>query len=215
MPHFVATEFIKKKFSDAVHIATGKNKEYLIMWLDKEYVDLSICKQVITLLKQRENIYLHELLQGSSIYTQKKIVKPNVEFERLLAKRRAEDEERKYRLSVSNVSKPPAEKSPFKTFKGQFATGLDLIVTMFTFFCLFYYSTYNMVDDNWRLIAGGFGATCGLLMETILFIIRAEAYDRVDATKVEEKPEFKLTDGSRKMLEKLQHLKTIESKSHE
>lgn len=205
MPFFAFTKLIEDNFEEAISNSKDEEKDKLLKSKENQYIDIPTLQILIKNCKKK--MFLHELLNGSNVIIPKKVVPVNKEYEKLLAKRRKEQEQREYKKMVSNVSKEPEERAPFKTFKGQMATGVDLVVTMFTFFVLFYFITYSM-NESWRLVAGTVGATLGLFMETILFIIRAESYEKVDQQKQKpEKVEFEINPEIQKRLQEFKKIK--------
>lgn len=204
MPFFAFTKLIEEKLEEAISNSKGEEKEKLSKTKDHKYIDLPTLQILVKNCKKK--VFLHQLLNNSHIIIPKKVVPVNKEYEILLAKRKFEQEQREYKKMVSNVSKEQVDRTPFKSFRGQMATGLDLVVTMFTFFVLFYFITSYM-NESYRLVAGIFGATFGLIMETVLFMIRANAYEQAELKQKPEKVEFEIGPETKKKLEEFKKLK--------
>lgn len=115
--------------------------------------------------------------------------KPRVKGEDLKERLRklAEMAERKeYDELVKDVV-PKREKSePFSSYKDQIGFGLHVVVVMFTGYLVGFASFRALFNHSAVMNAGGgiLGMVCGMLLETVLFIIRASSQDMLSSSSV-------------------------------
>ncbi|KAG5540137.1 hypothetical protein RHGRI_020389 [Rhododendron griersonianum] len=114
--------------------------------------------------------------------------KPREKSEELKARLRKLEElaERKeYEELVKDITPRKGTDEPFSSYKDQLGFGLHVVVTMFTGY-LFGYAAFRalfnhspvMFSNSFQNAAGGIlGFVCAMLLETLLFIIRASNQD--------------------------------------
>eukprot|EP00243_Klebsormidium_subtile_P002718 TRINITY_DN15511_c0_g1_i2.p1 TRINITY_DN15511_c0_g1~~TRINITY_DN15511_c0_g1_i2.p1 ORF type:complete len:194 (+),score=48.62 TRINITY_DN15511_c0_g1_i2:268-849(+) len=139
----------------------------------------TICQSIREEEKDRAGPYLHQVLQGASPH----LVSPaprqrSKALEARLAKLRIEAEEREYAELVRDVTKKQreeAERVPFATYKEQLGLGLHVIFTMGTGYACGYYFLRALFPHDYTLhqLGGVLGIMLGMLLETLLFIIRS------------------------------------------
>eukprot|EP00976_Prorocentrum_cordatum_P048935 987607-Prorocentrum_minimum.AAC.1 len=99
------------------------------------------------------------------------------ELEARLKKLRVLEEERKYAELTSDVrvkERLANDTEHFSTFKEHIGFGTHVIVVMFTLFLLGHHAAKHVSESPIIQISGGlFGAIIGMMVETLLFIIRA------------------------------------------
>uniref|UniRef100_A0A7N0U0N0 ATPase, vacuolar ER assembly factor, Vma12 n=1 Tax=Kalanchoe fedtschenkoi TaxID=63787 RepID=A0A7N0U0N0_KALFE len=91
----------------------------------------------------------------------------------------ADMEERKaYRELVKDIT-PKKDPEPFSTYKDQLGFGLHVALTMFTGYLVGYAAFRALFDRSTVMNAAGgiLGLVCGMLVETLIFIIRASKED--------------------------------------
>ncbi|KAK1275593.1 hypothetical protein QJS04_geneDACA001778 [Acorus gramineus] len=83
-------------------------------------------------------------------------------------------ERRAYEELVRDVVPKKEVGEPFSSYKDQLGFGLHVVLTMFTGFLVGYAAFRALFNHNPILnVAGGiFGLVCGMLLETVLFIIK-------------------------------------------
>ncbi|KAI8546867.1 hypothetical protein RHMOL_Rhmol07G0152800 [Rhododendron molle] len=108
--------------------------------------------------------------------------KPREKSEELKARLRKLEElaERKeYEELVKDITPRKGTDEPFSSYKDQLGFGLHVVVTMFTGY-LFGYAAFRALFNHSPVMnaAGGIlGFVCAMLLETLLFIIRASNQD--------------------------------------
>ena len=99
------------------------------------------------------------------------------ELEARLKKLRVLEEEREYAELTSDVRVKESlanDTEHFSTFKEHIGFGTHVIVVMFTLFLLGHHAAKHVSESPIIQISGGlFGAIIGMMVETLLFIIRA------------------------------------------
>ncbi|CAM8986508.1 hypothetical protein QQ045_006242 [Rhodiola kirilowii] len=98
----------------------------------------------------------------------------------------ADMEERKaYRELVKDIT-PKKDPEPFSTYKDQLGFGLHVVLTMFTAYMVGYAAFRALFDHSTVMNAAGgiLGLVCGMLVETLIFIIRASSEDRKSSSSV-------------------------------
>ncbi|KAF8728208.1 hypothetical protein HU200_018798 [Digitaria exilis] len=123
---------------------------------------------------------LRGLLQGAEFVLP--IPKPREKSDELkarLEKLREMQERKEYAELVRDVAPPSRNDGPepFSSYKDQIGFGLHVVVIMFTGY-LVGFATFKAVFNNSPVLnaAGGIlGLVCGMLVETILFIIRTSS----------------------------------------
>jgi hypothetical protein len=183
-----ASKYCKEKKNEIQQEILKINKE------KPEFVDFKILKEAISLLPTKTTI--HETIQGTEYYFPKvkKVVNP--EYQKIYEKNLKMEQDLKYSEMMKTVIKPKDDKKPFSSFKGQFGTGLDMVITMGTFFTVFYFASQYMFNFQTipRILFGTFGAVLALIFESVLFIIRANKYDKFEEKQKKKEEEFTKLD---------------------
>jgi len=122
--------------------------------------------------------WLHEVATGGGLDLKPPPTRTKVpELEARLKKLRVLEEERKYAELTSDVRAKERlvdETEHFSRFKEHIGFGTHVIVVMFTLFMLGHHAAKHISESPILHIAGGLaGAITGMLVETLLFIIRA------------------------------------------
>ena len=137
----------------------------------KESIDFKILKTSISLFPKELGITIYQTIKGTEYYFEKpkKIIK-TAEYQKLYERNKKLEEDSKYKDIMKKVIKPKIERKPYDTFKGQAATGMDLVVTVGTFFLLFYFASQYMFNFEQipRILFGTFGAIVALILESFL-----------------------------------------------
>ncbi|XP_076948921.1 uncharacterized protein LOC143621364 [Bidens hawaiensis] len=125
--------------------------------------------------------HLSALLSGSQFVLNSP--KPRQKSEELKARLRKFEEaaERKaYNELVKDITPRRDESEPFSSYKDQIGFGLHVALTMFTGYLVGYYTFRALFGHNVVMHAAGgiLGLVVGMLVETLLFIIRASNQDR-------------------------------------
>lgn len=204
MPNLVLTSEMEKYLS---------NEEIKQSKSSGNFITFERLKQI----SKDQNIPLKTLLKHSSIYYPPIKIIRSPEILKTIEREQVIFENRHYQRMVSNVRFKPPDIRPYTSFKGQISTGLDFIVTMFTFAVFFYFILQTFFSFEYRLVSAALGLIFGLLMESILFIIRAGAYNRVEEEEqqmiremkeksrlFEDVPKFSLTEASKKKIQELE-----------
>lgn len=129
---------------------------------------------------------LMELLSGSDFVLCSP--KPREKSEELKARLRKLEEasERKaYDELVKDITPKKAVDEPFSSYKDQMGFGLHVALTMFTGYLLGYYAFRALFSHSPAMSAAGgiLGLVIGMLVETLLFIIRTSSLDKKPARK--------------------------------
>ncbi|KAI3828716.1 hypothetical protein L1987_02825 [Smallanthus sonchifolius] len=124
---------------------------------------------------------LRALLTGSQFVLNSP--QPREKSEELKARLRKFEEvaERKaYKELVKDITPRRDESEPFSSYKDQIGFGLHVALTMFTGYLVGYYTFRALFGHNPVMHAAGgiLGLVGGMLVETLLFIIRASNQDR-------------------------------------
>ncbi|GLC59731.1 hypothetical protein PLESTB_001527500 [Pleodorina starrii] len=126
-------------------------------------------------------IYLHQLCSHKDVeYPAPPPKEKSPELQARLARLQAELDNKRYSDMVADIteSERKAEEmrnSILPTSRLQLSFGAHVLVTMFTFWAVAYYGSkfYLSYDELWAGLAGALGLTVGLLLETLLLIIRS------------------------------------------
>ncbi|XP_060207617.1 uncharacterized protein LOC132635306 [Lycium barbarum] len=96
-----------------------------------------------------------------------------------MAERKAYDE------LVKDITPKKDEGEPFSSYKDQMGFGLHVALTMFTGYLLGYYAFRALFNHSPAMSAAGgiLGLVIGMLVETLLFIIRTSSMDKKPARK--------------------------------
>ncbi|KAM3322321.1 hypothetical protein P3S67_003472 [Capsicum chacoense] len=114
--------------------------------------------------------------------------KPREKSEELKARLRKLEEasERKaYDELVKDITPKKAVDEPFSSYKDQMGFGLHVALTMFTGYLVGYYAFRALFSHSPAMSAAGgiLGLVIGMLVETLLFIIRTSSIDKKPARK--------------------------------
>ncbi|KAI0489196.1 hypothetical protein KFK09_029038 [Dendrobium nobile] len=118
--------------------------------------------------------------------------KPREKSEELKERLRklAEMAERKeYEELVKDVAPRMEKAEPFSSYKDQIGFGLHVVVVMFTGY-LFGFAAFKALFNHSAVLnaAGGIlGMVCGMLLETVLFIIRASGQDLLSSNSTSKR----------------------------
>lgn len=123
---------------------------------------------------------LRQLLQGAQfVLSSPKPREKSDELKARLEKFREMQERREYAELVKDVAPKEDNTEPFSSYKDQLGFGLHVVVIMFTGY-LVGFAVFRALFSNSPVMnaAGGIlGVVGGMLMETVLFIIRASSKD--------------------------------------
>ena len=158
----------------------------------EDYVTFEVLKRVVEYLNEKDNkTLLHELVKSTKMKLNKPTKpssKKDPEWLKLTASLRKQQADYEYSKLVSNVAlRPKEEREAVHSFKGQLSVGLDLIVTMFTLFVLFYYaSQYMFTGENkkqYQMLMGLTGLILGMLIDVTLVIVRSKKGEIIDKSQ--------------------------------
>ena len=116
---------------------------------------------------------MHEALEGVEMVLPRAAKKPrDPGLDRKLREVRERLEEKRYRAMVKDVAAP--EPAPaFSSFREQLAFGLNTAVVIFALAAAFFTAAKGMAwGPQTQLAASLVGGTLGMVVETLLFIIR-------------------------------------------
>ncbi|KDP41139.1 hypothetical protein JCGZ_03630 [Jatropha curcas] len=118
--------------------------------------------------------------------------KPREKSEALKARlRKLEElaERNAYQKLVMDITPRNDETEPFSSYKDQLGFGLHVALTMFTGYLVGYATFRALFGHNLGMSAAGgiLGLVCGMLVETLLFIIRTSNQDRRSSTSTLKK----------------------------
>ncbi|XP_044971561.1 uncharacterized protein LOC123436370 [Hordeum vulgare subsp. vulgare] len=121
---------------------------------------------------------LRQLLQGAQfVLSSPKPREKSDELKARLEKLREMQERKEYAELVKDVAPKEENTEPFSSYKDQLGFGLHVVVIMFTGY-LVGFATFKALFSNSPVMsaAGGIlGVVGGMLMETVLFIIRSSS----------------------------------------
>ncbi|KAJ0716653.1 putative ATPase, vacuolar ER assembly factor, Vma12 [Helianthus annuus] len=124
---------------------------------------------------------LSALLAGSQfVLTSPKPRQKSEELKARLRKFEEAAERKAYKEMVKDITPQRDESEPFSSYKDQIGFGLHVALTMFTGYLVGYYTFRALFGHNVVMHAAGgiLGLVVGMLVETLLFIIRASNQDR-------------------------------------
>mmetsp|Transcript_5349 Transcript_5349/g.11701 ORF Transcript_5349/g.11701 Transcript_5349/m.11701 type:complete len:259 (-) Transcript_5349:407-1183(-) len=127
------------------------------------------------------SVSLHDLCQGSSLSLNSPAPRQrSPELQARLAKLQEQVDNMRYDAMVADITQPEREAEARRgemlaTTYLQFGFGVHVIVTMGTFFALGYVPAKYLfkLSETWAGMLGALGLTVGLLLETVLLIIRS------------------------------------------
>ncbi|XP_077239881.1 uncharacterized protein LOC143880789 [Tasmannia lanceolata] len=129
---------------------------------------------------------LLHLFSGSDfVFSSPKAREKSQELKKRLIKLTELVERNEYEELVKDIKPRKQMVEPFSSYKDQIGFGLHVVVTMFTGY-LVGYATFRALFDHSTVmnVAGGtFGLVCAMLLETVLFIIRASNQDGLSASR--------------------------------
>lgn len=123
---------------------------------------------------------LFRLFSGSEfVFTSPKPREKSEELKarlRQLAERAERDE---YRELVKDILPKSSATEPFSSYKDQLGFGLHVVLIMFTGYLVGYLAFRALFSHSTAMSAAGgiLGLVCGMLVETLLFIIRSSNHD--------------------------------------
>ncbi|PNW77486.1 hypothetical protein CHLRE_10g438750v5 [Chlamydomonas reinhardtii] len=159
-------------------------------------------------------VYLHKICsQRDVILPSPPVKEKSPELVARLAKLQAELDNKRYDAMVADVTsaerKADEMRGVLPNARLQLSFGAHVLVTMFTFWATAFYGTKIWFgwDPLWSGMAGAVGLTCGLLIETVLLIIRTNRF-----TSLEDRmPELFDKDKVREAYAKLKEIKQREA----
>jgi hypothetical protein len=198
---FLRTDKIQHVIDEAIQLLEDDTKhadyENLVSHQSNEQsIPYPIVKKAVQVLNSHnKDCFFHEVIKGSDICFAPDKQKPrNAKLEARLVKLRKLHSDMEYADSVKNITtrtRAEAKRDPFSSYKGQMGIGLDLIVTMFTLFVLFYtlasYHVPGKENYGYHLVCGLVGIVCGLIIDAILLIIRQDHNDKMIKRKHESR----------------------------
>ncbi|KAJ4747282.1 ER-based factor for assembly of V-ATPase [Rhynchospora pubera] len=125
---------------------------------------------------------LRLLLDGSGfVFTSPKPRQKSEELKARLKKLAELAEQREYAELVKDVTPKKDNTEPFSSYKDQIGFGLHVVLLMFTGYLVGYATLRALFNHNPVMNAAGgiLGLVCSMLLETLLFIIRASNQDMV------------------------------------
>ncbi|KAL0490905.1 2 TM domain-containing transmembrane protein [Acrasis kona] len=167
---------------------------------EEEGIPFDVVKRCIRIYNDNseQKRYFQDVIKGSDVYFKPEAPKKKTAIaEARLAVLRKKLADLEYADSIKNLTvgaRGELNRDPFSSYKGQMGVGLDLIVTLFTFFVLFYWLasfTYPGVENtSFHLISGLLGLVLGLIIDAVLIVIRSDHHeekkkrgnDRAEAT---------------------------------
>ncbi|XP_077213053.1 uncharacterized protein LOC143848114 [Tasmannia lanceolata] len=129
---------------------------------------------------------LLHLFSGSDfVFSSPKPREKSEELKKRLIKLTELVERNEYKELVKDIKPRKQTVEPFSLYKDQIGFGLHVLVTMFTGYLVGYATFRALFDHSAAMnIAGGtFGLVCAMLLETVLFIIRASNQDGLSTLK--------------------------------
>ncbi|KAL3645548.1 hypothetical protein CASFOL_010728 [Castilleja foliolosa] len=124
---------------------------------------------------------LSSLLHGSNfIFTSPKPREKSEELKVRLKKLEELAERKEYDELVKDITPRKPVEEPFSSYKDQLGFGLHVVVTMFTGYLLGYAAFRALFGSSPAMSAAGgiLGLVVAMLVETLLFIVRASYQDR-------------------------------------
>eukprot|EP00287_Rhodomonas_sp_CCMP768_P013671 CAMPEP_0196757370 /NCGR_PEP_ID=MMETSP1091-20130531/103631_1 /TAXON_ID=302021 /ORGANISM="Rhodomonas sp., Strain CCMP768" /LENGTH=240 /DNA_ID=CAMNT_0042106143 /DNA_START=20 /DNA_END=742 /DNA_ORIENTATION=- len=146
--------------------------------------------EVVEILRRKKDMYLHEILAGSSV-TPPDPPPPkqkNPEAEARLQKVKAELEDREYEMMTRDVRRQEIEQQDvgeIKTLSQSLGEGVNILVAKGTAFAIGWFASRAAwgYDPLWNLIAGLVGLIIGFMLESLLFVLRSSSVISVKERK--------------------------------
>ncbi|CAM6121538.1 unnamed protein product [Calypogeia fissa] len=133
---------------------------------------------------------IHQVLVGSSMFLESP--KPREKSEELKARLKKLQEladKKQYDELVHDITKHTIEPEYFSSFKDQLGFGLHVVLTMFTGFVFGYAIFRSLFRETPVLHAAGgaLGLMAGMILETLLFIVRDAQREKYEEIKRKQK----------------------------
>ncbi|KAK3029905.1 hypothetical protein RJ639_038528 [Escallonia herrerae] len=132
---------------------------------------------------------LASILSGSQFVLTSPKPREKSEELKVRLKKMAENAERKaYQELVKDITPRKGVDEPFSSYKDQLGFGLHVVLTMFTCYLVGYAAFRALFGHSPVMNAAGgiLGLVCGMLIETLLFIIRTSSLERRSASSTSE-----------------------------
>ncbi|KAK4364646.1 hypothetical protein RND71_016004 [Anisodus tanguticus] len=126
------------------------------------------------------------LLSGSNfVFSSPKPREKSEELKARLRKLEEAYERKAYDELVKDITPKKDVGEPFSSYKDQMGFGLHVALTMFTGYLVGYYAFRALFNHSPAMSAAGgiLGLVIGMLVETLLFIIRTQSLDKKPARK--------------------------------
>ncbi|XP_010530042.1 PREDICTED: uncharacterized protein LOC104806716 [Tarenaya hassleriana] len=119
------------------------------------------------------------------VFTSPKPREKSEELQKRLQKLRELAERREYQELVKDITPKKNVEEPFSSYKDQLGFGLHVALVMFTGYLLGYATFRALFNRNAAMSAAGgvLGLVLGMLVETLLFIIRTSKVDEIQSSK--------------------------------
>jgi hypothetical protein len=189
------TSKIQEVLQKAIELCKKQNLNYqdIIDGNNNNGVPFDVVKKSVQTINKYsdETCYFYEIIKGSDVYFPPPPSKPrNAKLEARLVQLRKKLADIEYANSIANITtrtRREAARDPFSTYKGQMGIGLDLLVTMFTLFVLFYslavFYYPGKQNFSYHMVCGLCGLIIGLIIDAILLIIRSDHNDKMQKRK--------------------------------
>ncbi|KAG2432918.1 hypothetical protein HXX76_008648 [Chlamydomonas incerta] len=159
-------------------------------------------------------VYLHKLCsQRDVILPSPPVKEKSPELVARLAKLQAQLDNKRYDAMVADVTaaerKADELRGVLPNARLQLSFGAHVLVAMFTFWATAFYGTKIWFgwDPLWSGLAGAVGLACGLIIETVLLIIRTNRFTTIE----ERMPELFDKDKVREAYAKVKEIKQREA----
>ncbi|EFJ24618.1 hypothetical protein SELMODRAFT_271067 [Selaginella moellendorffii] len=165
--------------SSSASLLPDRVSELALRYKDASVVPYQVIRDVWSNFAPEARPSFRRLLEGATFafHSPKPREKPK-ELQERLQKLQELADQKAYKDLVKDVVKENEEMVPLSTYKDQIGFGLHVIVTMFTGFLLGFALFRSQFEESVVLhVAGGLiGLFAGMILETVLFIVRDYQY---------------------------------------